>query len=507
MFNIKKIGLMKKWLVILAVCALPLTVMAQVSALVGAWQQLDASGRPTHQFKFFMPDGKLLGLSYSSDLSNSSVWFMSDYRQVSDSTFVDHAFYHCEIGYQRDYLFTFHQESDSVMVTRYTDYRWNGMAVDVTERWKKTDRPLPEYSEAEWQALHRKSLAEFDRLPQEGETTEQLAQRLYDKAQGYKRANRMEKALEALLTRAELDTTNLKWQTDAIDLMHENKMAPSVAEKIFDRFIRLKTALAAEPNDTSVVSAWRSKAYMYNYRGSGAVKELRETAEKTIAMERAAGHQPSKGYGLDYFLLAESYVPEGNFEAVLGNAMKSAEILEQAPDSPKWQTAVAYMTAAFSLSNMDRDREALDMVMNKVVGLYQSDQSQGQAPEDPVKTMAWPLAMKSYETLLGKNPKDKELMKAYREFLEDKVAYAVFNTTDKKRNLFGKYMVLERGVWTLEHPTVPFDDSRMLLEKDGEYTYITKEKDEEYGAQMLLEVVDKATKKEIIRQWKAYKKR
>lgn len=128
---------MKKWLVILAVCALPLAVMAQVSALVGAWQQLDASGRPTHQFKFFMPDGRLLGLSYSSDFSNSSVWFMSDYRQLSDSTFVDHAFYHCEIGYQRDYLFTFRQESDSVMVTRYVDYRWDNIAADMTERWLK----------------------------------------------------------------------------------------------------------------------------------------------------------------------------------------------------------------------------------------------------------------------------------------------------------------------------------------------------------------------------------
>ena len=57
------------------------------------------------------------------------------------------------------------------------------------------------------------------------------------------------------------------------------------------------------------------------------------------------------------------------------------------------------MQYALCLANMDRDREALDMVLNKVIGLYQSDQSQGQAPEDPVKTMAWPLAMKSYETL------------------------------------------------------------------------------------------------------------
>lgn len=140
--------------------------------------------------------------------------------------------------------------------------------------------------------------------------------------------------------------------------------------------------MAPEPSDTSVVSAWRSKAYMYNYRGSAAVTDLRETAGKIISMERAAGHQPSKSYGLDYFLLAESDVPEGNFEAVYDNAMKSAEILEQAPDSPKWQLGVVYMTAALSLANMDRDREALDMVLNKVIGLYQSDQSQGQAPED-----------------------------------------------------------------------------------------------------------------------------
>ena len=39
------------------------------------------------------------------------------------------------------------------------------------------------------------------------------------------------------------------------------------------------------------------------------------------------------------------------------------------------------MQYALCLANMDRDREALDMVLNKVIGLYQSDQSQGQAPE------------------------------------------------------------------------------------------------------------------------------
>ena len=475
--------------------------MAQKSALVGAWQQLDANGRPTAQFKFFMPDGKELGLSYNSDFTNSSVWFMSDYTMLNDSSYVDHTFYHCEIGYQRDYFFTFHQENDSVLVTKYVDYRNNSIRVDLTERWKKADRPLPAYTDAEWQALHQKSLVEFDRLPAEGQTIGEYAQKLYDKAEGYKKSNKLAQASEALLIRAELDTTNLQWQKDAYDLFIDNRSASSVAEKIANRYIRLKEAIAPAANDTSVVNAYRTKAGLYLYRGDAAKQQFREYITKTIDLETSAGLQPSKDYGYDYLVLAMSYMNEGNFEVAYDNILKSIDIMEKASDVSKLQLSEAYIVKAVVLRNTNRDQEAIDLALNKAVPLLNDESSQ-----ENLSGHVYPFILNSYETLLEKNPKDKKLLKEYQQFLSDKLVCAMFYSTDKKRNLFGKYLVLERGPWTLEKPIATFDETHMLLEQDGKYVDFTKEKDEVTNGMMYLEVVDAAKKKDIIKQWKAYRK-
>ena len=167
---------MKKQLVLFVSGLLSLTAMAQHSALIGSWQQLDANGFPTTNVKVFMPDGKLLGQCFNNDFTMSSVWFMSNYKVLNDSSIVDHEFYHSNPFYQRDYFFTFHKENDSVLVSTFIDYRINGVGAIMKECWKKMDRPLPVFTAAEWEALHQKSLLEFDRLPKEGQTVEQYAE-------------------------------------------------------------------------------------------------------------------------------------------------------------------------------------------------------------------------------------------------------------------------------------------------------------------------------------------
>lgn len=494
---------MKKLLVFIAVCSLSMMATAQNSVLVGAWQQLDADGRPTTQFKYFMPDGKLLGLSYNKDYTNSSVWFMSDYKVLNDSSFVDHAFYHCDIMFQRDYYFTFHLENDSVMATSYVDYRYTGRGVETSERWKKSDRPLPVFTEAEWKALHQKSLAEFERLPSEGETVEQFAQKLYDKAKNYEKKHNLPQAIETMLIRAELDTTNLQWQRDAYMIFHTNKMAPSASEKIADRYIRLKEAMAPVANDTSVVAAYRLKAYLYNYRGNPGMLQVRKTASKAIAMETAAGHQPTLEYGLDYFLMAESYMSEGNFQDMYECMEKCIDILEKAPNVSKRQLGEAYMGKATSMMNTDRKREAIDIILNKVTTLFVDENGQ---PLPKMSDTVYPMTLSCYESMLSNNPKDKKLLKEYQQFLSDKMVEAVFHNTDKKRNLFGKYYILERCEWTFEKPIANFCPSHMLLMQNGQFVEFIKEQDEPANAMVNVEVVDAATKKDLIKQWKAYKK-
>ena len=342
---------MKKLLVLIASGLLSLTATAQQSALIGTWQQLDANGNPTTNVKIFMPDGKLLGQSFNDDFTASSVWFMSNYKMLNDTSYVDHAFYHSNILYERDYFFTFHKENDSLLVSTYIDFRLNNLGVIMTERWKKMNREMPVYTDVEWKALQQKSLAEFDRLPQEGQTVGQYAQKLYDKAQDYQKSNKLDRAAEALLLRAELDTTNLAWQKDASQFFLYRKMAPAVAEKIANRIIRITEAQAPTPTDTSVVGAYRQLAYLYNFRGNNGMEQVRSTISKVIDMETKAGCQPSKDYGLDYFLVAESYLPEGNFKVMSDYIEKTIDILEKAPDVSKAQMAEAYMMKGICLIN------------------------------------------------------------------------------------------------------------------------------------------------------------
>ncbi len=495
---------MKKLCVLIAVCAMSLMAMAQKSELVGTWQQLDANGNPTTQVKVFMPDGKLLGLSFNADFTVSSVWFMSEYKVLNELAYVDHSLYHSDINYQRDYYFTYYKENDSVLVTRYADYRYNNRLFVLTERWKKMDREMPTYNDAEWQALKEKSLVEFNRLPKEGQTTEQYAQELYKSAQGYIKSKKLDRASEPMLIRAELDTTNLQWQKDVLQLFVENSLAPSVAEKIADRVIRLAAAKAPVPNDTSVINAYRTKAYMYNYRGNIGMPQTRECAQKAIDMAVAAGLPPTKDYGLDYFIIAMTYMPEGNLTEIEKNIDQCIDIFEKATDVSKLQMAEAYMTKAVAMMLNNRCREAIDLMLDKAIPNFVDDNGQ---PVEKVTSYVYPSVVHCYELLLEKTPKDKKLLKEYQQFLSDKLLIASFLTTDKKRNLFGDYLLLERGTWTLEKPAAVSDDHQILLQKDDEYIEYVREKDEERTGEMHVIVVDPAKKQDIINKWKAYKKR
>lgn len=493
---------MKKLIVLFASALLTLTATAQQSVLEGTWVMLDSSGFPTTSVKVFMPDGKQLGLSFNSDYTNSSVWFMANYKVLNDTSYVDQAFYHSDIAYQHDYHFTFRKENDSILVTRYIDYRLNGNGVIMQERWKKMDRPMPVYTDAEWKALHQKSLAEFDRLPRDGQTVEQYAKELNDKAQGYLKANRLDRAFELLHIRAELDTTNIDWQKDVCNVYLEKRIATTSAMQVANRYIRLVEAKAPTANDTSVVNAYRMKAYLYNYRGNPAMTQMRSITTKVIEMETAAGHQPTKAYGLDYFLMAMSYLPEGNMEKVYEYAMKCIDIFEKASDVDDNQKAEGYATAGVALMiDEQREREAIEL-LKKAESLFSGEKA------IKVPTMIYPAMFSCYENLIDKYPKDKALKKEMEQFMADKLAYEVFETTDREHNLWGEYLVLEKGPWSLGNPAVSGKGSTdYLLRKGDEYLSIKVKEGEHLGGAAHIRPVDAATKQEIIKQWKAYRKK
>ena len=494
---------MKRLFVLFVVCSLSLTGLAQRSNLVGTWQLIDANGFPTTSVKVFMPDGKVLGLSFSRDFSNSSVWYMADYEVLSDSTYMEHLLYHSEIFYQCDGYFNYQQLNDSMRVTTYSTYLPNGRLMQSVGKWKKMDRPLPTFTEAEWQALYQKSLAEFDRLPKEGQTVAQYGQELYNKFQSYKKANKIDRAVESLLIRAELDTNNPDWQRDVLDFYCENHYSPSIAERIADRYIRLTEAKAPVANDTSVVNAYRIKAYLYSYRGNPAVSQMRSVMSKAIEMETAAGHQPTKDYGLDYFLMAMSYLPENNMAKVYEYSMKSIEILKKATDVSDNQKAEVYMIAGNALiedEQQPREYEGIDL-LKKAELLFNGDLA------FKITSMVYPSMFQGYKYLLEKNPKNKKLKKEVEQFMTDKLMYCVFEATDKEHNLWGEYIVLEKGKWTLENPAdIEIGSTYYLLQKGDEYLEVKVKEAEELSGAVHIRPVDAAMKLDIIKQWKAYKK-
>ena len=494
---------MKRLYAIFAACLLSLTVMAQQSSLVGTWQLLDSNGFPTTSAKIFMPDGKLLALSFNSDFSNSSVWFMGSYEVLSDTSYREHVLYHSSINYQCDSYIISHQQNDSMRVTQFSTFLPNGHFSTSTGRWKKMNRPMPTYSEEEWQSLYQKSLAEFDRVPKEGQSVEQFAQELYDKAKDYKNAKKLDRTIEALLIRAELDTTNAKWQREALGFYLSNNSAPSIAEKIADRYIRLTEAAAPTPTDTSVVSAYRAKGYLYSYRGNICLEQARQIFNKCIQMETTAGHQPSKDYGLDYFALAMGYMPNGEFDKLYDCAIKCIDIFEKAPDVSDNQKGEAYEMAGIALMNNDRNREAIDM-LQKCVTLFNGEKAYKMTNE------IYPVITKCYMNLQEKNPKDKKLKKEIEQFMADKIIYQVFEATNKEFNLWGEYIVLEKDDWTIENPTgetgQESDKHHYLLRKGNEYRDINTKEGQSLNTTAHVKQVDAAEKQEIIKQWKEYRK-
>ena len=494
---------MKKLFVLFLSGVLSLTATAQEASLVGTWQQLDSNGFPTTSVKVFMPDGKLLGQSFNEDFTVSSVWFMSNYKMLNDSSYIDHAFYHSSPYYQRDYYFTFYMENDSVLVSKYIDYRNNGFGTVVQERWKKMNRPMLVFTDAEWEALHQKSLVEFERVPKEGQTVKQYAKELDAKALEYGKTQKFDRIIDALLIRAELDTTNLWWQKDAFGAFMDYHVAPSIAEKLCNRIIRLTEAAATSPTDSAVIAMYRQKAFMYANRGVNGRNDVVKTMEQLVAKDEQAGVLTSL-YGYDCNYLALTYNRMDDYDNCYKYATKAVDIFEQLPNVPNAEMANIYFTKTIGLATTKHLREAIDLALDKVVPLSINEEGESQAF---LSNEVYPFVYGCYQLLSEDNPKDKKLGKEVQQFMTDKLLYAVFKSTDKELNLFGEYLVLERGEWNVETPLL--NDStptHFVLMKDDEFISLDLKDDQDFDAMPVIKPVDAATKKDIIKRWKAYKK-
>ena len=198
-------------------------------------------------------------------------------------------------------------------------------------------------------------------------------------------------------------------------------------------------------------------------------------------------------------------MPAGEFDVIQDYALKSIDIMEKASDVSEQQKGEAYFLLAMSQMQTGHLQEAIDILTNKVQKQFVDEQGQ---PMPRVYGDVWPLIVENYEDLLLKNPKDKKVLKAYREFLADKMICAKFEATNRELNVWGEHYVMERDSWTVENPIVVASHAKhYLLLKDGEFTDVNfKSEDDRLGATFLVVPCDAAKKQELIRQWKEYRK-
>ena len=501
---------MRKLFLTMAVSLFVLSSSAQSSKIEGSWIMLkpDRSGvQPL--LKNFLPNGKILGISFSQDMRNQSPWIMGTYEVLNDSVFFEHDDFHSTIAYQRDFRFDYHFESDSILITHYLDRQPNAQERSVTEAWKKVEYIVGDVL-SRWDEVKLQALAAFGRVAPEGKTVEQFGDELYEQHQNYKKQNDLDGAVGILMVRAEADTTNLKWQRDLVDYLIELKALPAVADRYANRMVRLSEQLAPTPTDTSVVSAYRGRGILF---GNAAfvkpeyAKQALSDLTKSIDLTKASGRPYTKSDGVSCILVSYIYFTQEKYKEAMEYSNQSINIFESDATVTAKQRGEAYFQKGLILAGEEKNREAIDVLLQKTAPFFVDEQGK---PMPKMEMEIYPLVFSLYGRMLDKEPKNKKLVKEYRQFTADKLLCGlVMSNTGKahEAGLEGEYYVMEAGDWNVESLNkIERGCEHFVLQKDGKHIEIDLEEDQELGAQMVVKTVDPSYKQQIIKLWKNYKK-
>lgn len=495
---------MKKLFATLLASIFVIAGFAQSSKIEGTWAQLNEDGTKIKpNVKCFLPDGKILGISFSEDLKNKAPWFIGTYEVLDDSTYIEHLTFHSSIAYQRDIKQSFQRLNDSVLITNYFNRYANGIDVPVIEGWKKMDFPAQEYAE-HWDEMQQQALTMFERIPPQGKTVAQYGDELYKSFEQFKKSNNLDRANDQLLVRAELDTTNLEWQKDVLTFYAEIKGLPAIADKIANRYVRLAEQQAPTPTDTAVVNAYLMRGILYSNFGMPFFKKSKSDCLKSIQLTEASGRPYGKGDGVAFFMLAFSYLPEENHAKVIEYCDKALDIFENTPDVSNAQKGECYFLKGITLSKLDKNKEAIDILLHKAAPLYIDEQGK---PMPKIENEIYPYAFFSFGEALCQNPKDKQLAKDYEQFMADKLLCGVTDGQNEKLPK-GEYYIMEMGDWAIDGVNCfKAESNHYVMQKDGNHLVIDLNDNEKLGGQIILKTVDPSFKQQVIKNWKDYKKK
>ena len=198
------------------------------------------------------------------------------------------------------------------------------------------------------------------------------------------------------------------------------------------------------------------------------------------------------------FLVGASH----NEEKCLDYLNQCIEIFENDPQTLARQKADAYMFKGMTLGEMEKYQEAIE-ILQKAIPLNIDEQG-NDLPKNTAEI--YPQIFKYYGFMLDHNPKDKKTVKALQQFMADKLPVGeIYKKNDY--NLLGEYYIVEMNNWTVEKPADIGDiHAHYVFQKDGNHIVVDLKEGEELGCSLNVKKVDAATKQEVIKQWKAFKK-
>ena len=497
---------MKKLFVTLMTSIFVMAGFAQSSKIEGTWAMFNADdGKVIPNFKSYLSDGKILGISFSEDLKNKAPWFIGTYEVLDDSTLIEHLTFHSSISFQRDIKQEFKRENDSILVSRYFNRFANAIDVPVIEAWKKVDFSAQEYVE-HWDEIQQQALAMFERIPPQGKTVEQYGDELYKAFEQFK-GNNLDRAHDILVVRAELDTTNLSWQRDVLQFYNDTKGLPAIADKIANRYVRLAEQQAPTPTDTSVITAYRNRGCLYANAATVGPKFAEQSErdfKKCLELQKVSGRPFKKNEGVILWYLAYLQLPKQDFEKGLEYCDKAIEVFESDPEVSAPQKGEAYFLKGMILSETDHNREAIDLLLNKAMPCYIDEQGK---PMPKIENEIYPYTFFAFGSALCQNPKDKQLVKDYQQFMADKLLCGVTDGQNEKLPK-GEYYIMEANSWTIEDVNCfKTENDHYVMQKDGNHLVVDLADDEKLGGRIILKTVDSSFKQQVIKNWKNYKKK
>lgn len=482
-----------------------LFVSAQENRLVGIWTRANVPDGSLREYKMFTADGRLYGYYASGGEQPISTWFLSHYKILNQNTYEEQVFFHINLVWQNDLRLNYLFDDDDHLTTSFIHLQNNGKPSITTEQWvrvKEGESFLQEPDSETWEKIKQKALVQYKRVPKSGQTVEQMADSLYQAAQEAMTNKETGNAMNDLIIRAELDTTNMAWQNDVLKFFDCTQIYLSIAAKYARRVIYLgKDGDAATYPD--VAGAYKTLFYVYTCMKQE--KKAEHFIKRSIEVEQANGKTPDEETAYKWLIRGLANLQLERSMEAYNCGMKAAEILETIQTNDLDALIGCYFIAT-EAAKQEKNFDEVFKIAKRVIALC-ADNKKLYANMETANTFTSYYYGKMIEQKLPNAQKE------YQEFIKDKLFVVAFENISTliphAEDLKGEYFLMKYMNWDFNSP-FPVDASiartettEMILWKDGIYTTLQiPDSAKDIGAQLKVRTVGKVFKQKMAKSWK-----